>query len=275
MDVLARLDEARAATNVLEHPFYRALERRRAERRRARSLRGRVSTRGGRARAGLGARRRTRRDARRIAAACAATPRRRPRTWRCGSSSSGLRFGRARPRPRPARAGRVRAVSWRRRVRACGRGGPARTCSSTSRCCTRSRPVSRRSRATKLEGLTRALRLQRGGSGDRVLQGPRAARRRARARGARADRTLMAACRRRRRAGRADDASRARRRCAATGCCSTGSKRSLSAAASTGRADRRHANSTAATEVARFRLETPARIGMLTRASALRDQLDG
>ncbi len=31
---------------------------------------------------------------------------------------------------------------------------------------------------------------------------------------------------------------------------------------------RRHANSTAATEVARFRLDTPARIGMLRRASA-------
>ena len=45
--------------------------------------------------------------------------------------------------------------------------------------------------------------------------------------------------------------------------------RSASAQASAERrADRRHANRTAATEVARLRLETPARMGMLTRASA-------
>ena len=74
------------------------------------------------------------------------------------------------------------------------------------------------------------------------------------------------------------------RRCAGTGGCSTGSKRKrggsarLSEAAvaprpgqatgETARADRRHANRTAATEVARLRLETPGRMGMLMRASA-------
>ena len=212
MDVLARLDEARAAINVLEHPFYQRwsagelsadeLARYAGEYRHAVLALADASALAPSARAADAARRR---------AARAAPPRRGggARTWRCGSSSSAA-VGPARVGGWPdGRRRRRRARS--RRVRACARGRPVRTCSSTSRCCTRSRRASRRSRATKLEGLTRALRLQRGGTGDGVLPGPRAARRRARARGARADRAADGRGRGPRRAGRADGGARERR----------------------------------------------------------------
>ena len=143
MDVLARLDEARGAISVLEHPFYQrwsagelsarelgvyageyrhavlALEqhrRRRLRRRGRQSLRPAPPRRGGDGDVEL---------------------------WERFARATGAR-GAA-----PNASGR-----WARRRRACARGRPARTCSSTWRCCTRSRPSQPEISRTKLEGLT-------------------------------------------------------------------------------------------------------------------------
>ena len=144
-DVLARLDQARGECNVLEHPFYERWSAGELSARGARVLRGRVSPRG-RSRWRRPRRRRPRRPARRTRAGCARTPRRRRRTWSCGTTS---------PAPRERRdAADANDASASRRRHVRGRGRRARACSSTWRCSTRSRPASRRSRQTKLEGLT-------------------------------------------------------------------------------------------------------------------------
>ena len=101
-------------------------------------------------------------------AAGAAPPRRGGgrRMWRCGS---------LRRRRRRQPAGRRRG-SPRSRGHAPARapGPPARICSSTWRCCMRSRPASRRSPAPSWRA-RRALRLPRGRPGGRVLHAARAA----------------------------------------------------------------------------------------------------
>ena len=153
MDVLARLDETRAAINVLEHPFYQRWSAGELSAGELALLRRRVPPRGGRAgrrlrpggvlRLGAGGRigagRRCERGP--------APPRR-------GGGGARGAVGPVRARPRPAaRARRRRARAADGRVRA-RRGRPARTCSSTWRCCTRSRPASRRSRRRSSQGLT-------------------------------------------------------------------------------------------------------------------------
>ena len=146
MDVLCRLDQARRATNVLEHPFYERwstgelsadeLSHYAGEYRHAVVALAQAST-----LLAAEADPEHRRD-------WSATPRRRRRTWRCGTSSRGQR-ARRRARMTPTTG---RAIRRRRRGRAWRRGRPARTCWSIWRCCTRSRRVSRRSRVPSSPG---------------------------------------------------------------------------------------------------------------------------
>ena len=140
MEILEQLDEARAAINVLEHPFYRRWSAGELSARGARRLRRRVPPRGGGARGGLRA------GGADAAPAGRATGLRAPRR---GGGGARRAVGRASPRAArraPAAGDGAARSRSRRRGRARRRGRPARTCSSTSPCCTCSRPASRRSR---------------------------------------------------------------------------------------------------------------------------------
>ena len=146
MDVLARIDQARRACNVLDTRSTSAGPRR-AERRGAGLLRGRVPPRGRR----LGRCLRSVPPPRRtlsIERASSATPPRSAPTWRCGTSSP--------PPPPPGRGlqDAARASPWARPSGAHGRGPRARTRSSTWRCSMRSRRASRRSPRRSSRGST-------------------------------------------------------------------------------------------------------------------------
>ena len=149
MDVLARLDEARAATERARAPLLPALERRRAERRASSaSTPGEYRHAVARSREPPARAPRPSRPLGRHAAEGLRAPRRGGdrATSRCGSSSRGRCGATART------ASRAPTLAETAGVRA-ARGPPGRICSSTSPCCTRSRPASPEISQTKLEGL--------------------------------------------------------------------------------------------------------------------------
>ena len=287
MEIVQSLDRARAASQRARAPVLRALERRRAEPLRSwPSTRASTATRWSRSPTPRSWRRPPRpRPTRR---ACAATPRRSARTWRCGTRS-----------PRAGGRGRPRADAARRRRQ------PARARAAQTRACASAWTAGAdllehlavlyvieagqpQISQTKIEGLVAHYGYRAEGPATEYFR-VHEPRRRARARRARADRGAARAASptpRRRPSG----CSSARGgRCRATGSCSTACearrapergrlasgasarRRRAGAAGSAPRAARRTARRRPT--VARFRLETPARIGILTRASARSMQL--
>ena len=220
MNVLARLDESRSACSVLEHPFYQRwsagelsaaeLEFYAGEYRHAVVALAEASARAA-AKAGpahaSGLRAHAEEETAHVELwddfARATGARDGDRRWRgCAGETRGVRAGvDGGGEPAGAPGGAVR-----------DRGEPAGDLEDQAR------------------GPDRALRLQRGRPGARVLPPARAARRRARTRGGRADRGAARGSRGRPRRRPSRMVARAERRCAGTGSCSTGSKRSAQAA---------------------------------------------
>ena len=215
MDVLARLDEARGAFNVLEHPFYKRwsagelsaaeLQRYAGEYRHAVMALARASALAA-AKAGP-----------EHAAGLSATPRRRRRTWSCGRTSPA----------RPARAARRTARSRWMQTQACAQawtaGEDLLEHLAVLYAIEAGQPEISK---TKLEGLTEHYGYSDEGPAIGVLPGARAARRRARAR--RRAQLIVELLAERDDAEAQADRMLARahaRRCAVTGGCSTASKR--------------------------------------------------